>query len=114
MGSVPRKAGHHHRTAGGRVAAALRPYAGSDRGSQPGSARGDHRRGQSAIMSDQLVRDYYRYFNERRLATAGMLFGPDAVVDMPPFVHQAHGPAAYAQFADTWLRAFPDALFTLE
>ncbi|CEF48788.1 unnamed protein product [uncultured bacterium] len=65
-------------------------------------------------MSDQLVRDHYRYFNERLLAAAETLFAPDAVVDMPPFVRQAHGPAAYAQFAETWLRAFPDALFTLE
>jgi predicted ester cyclase len=65
-------------------------------------------------MSDQLVRDHYRYFNERLLAAAETLFAPDAVVDMPPFVRQTRGPAAYAQFAETWLRAFPDALFTLE
>jgi hypothetical protein len=65
-------------------------------------------------MSDQLVRDYYRYFNERRLTTAGTLFAPDAVVDIPPFVHHAHGSAAYARFADAWLLAFPDALFTME
>jgi predicted ester cyclase len=33
---------------------------------------------------------------------------------MPPFVQRAHGYAAYAQFTDTWLRAFPDAQFTMK
>jgi len=65
-------------------------------------------------MSDQLVQDYYRCFNERRLVTGGTLFAVDAVVDMPPFVQQARGSNAYAQFAETWLSAFPDAVFTIE
>jgi predicted ester cyclase len=65
-------------------------------------------------MSDQLVRDYYRCFNERRIVTAGTLFAPDAVVEMPPFVQRAHGSDAYVRFADTWLRAFPDAVLTME
>lgn len=65
-------------------------------------------------MSDQLVRDYYRCFNERRIVTAGALFAADAVVEMPPFVQRAHGADAYTQFADTWLRAFPDAVFTVQ
>jgi predicted ester cyclase len=64
-------------------------------------------------IGDQLVRDYYRYFNERRVVTAETLFAPDAVVEMPPFVQHAQGGGAYAQFADTWLRAFPDAVFTI-
>jgi predicted ester cyclase len=65
-------------------------------------------------MSDQLVRDYYSCFNERRIVTAGTLFAPDAVVEMPPFVQRAHGADAYTQFADMWLRAFPDAVFTMQ
>lgn len=65
-------------------------------------------------MSDQLVQDYYHCFNERRLVTAGALFAADAVVDMPPFLQQARGPNAYEQFAETWLSAFPDAVFTIE
>src|ERR1035437_6550184 len=65
-------------------------------------------------MTDQLIRDYYRCFNERRIPDAGLLFTPDAVLEMPPFVQRAHGYAAYAQFAETWLRAFPDAVFTME
>jgi predicted ester cyclase len=46
--------------------------------------------------------------------TAGTLFAADAVVEMPPFVQRAHGCDAYAQFADAWLRAFPDAVFMVE
>ena len=68
----------------------------------------------SDAMNDQLVRDYYRCFNERRIVTAGALFAPDAVVEMPPFVQRADGSDAYAQFAETWLRAFPDAVLTME
>jgi len=69
---------------------------------------------QSCSMSDQLIRDYYAGFNERRLGDAGLLFAPDAVLEMQPFVQSAHGYAAYAQFADAWLRAFPDAQFGVE
>jgi predicted ester cyclase len=65
-------------------------------------------------MSDQLVRDYYRCFNERRVEAAAALFAADAAVDMPPFVQQAQGARAYTQFAETWLRAFPDAVLTME
>ena len=68
----------------------------------------------SDMTSDQLVRDYYRCFNDRQIVTAGTLFAPDAVVDMPPFVRNATGADAYAQFADAWFRAFPDAVLTIE
>ncbi len=69
---------------------------------------------QSCTMSDQLIRDYYRCFNERRLADAGALFSADAVLQMPPFVQKAAARDGYAQFADAWLRAFPDAQFMME
>jgi predicted ester cyclase len=65
-------------------------------------------------MSDQPIRDYYRCFNKRCITTAGSLFAPDAVVEMPPFVQRAHGADAYTRFADTWLCAFPDAQFRIE
>jgi predicted ester cyclase len=68
----------------------------------------------SGVTSDHLIRDYYRCFNERRIADAGLLFAPDAVVDMPPFVQRAQGSNAYVQFAETWLRGCPDAVFTME
>ena len=65
-------------------------------------------------MADQLIRSYYACFNERRLADAESLFAPTAVLDMPPFVLKAVGPAGYAQFATTWLGAFPDAQLTID
>jgi len=52
-------------------------------------------------LAHQLVRDFYDHFNQRRVAAAGALFAPDAVVDMPPFVPRAHGADAYFQFAAT-------------
>ena len=64
-------------------------------------------------MAHQLVRDFYDHFNQRRVAAAGELFAPDAAVDMPPFFPRAHGADAYFQFAAMWLRAFPDAAFTV-
>jgi hypothetical protein len=57
---------------------------------------------QSCSMSDQLIRDYYTGFNERRIAEARLLFAPDAVLEMP--VQSTHGYAAYEQFTETWLR----------
>jgi predicted ester cyclase len=65
-------------------------------------------------VSAQGIRDYYRCFNERRIADAGALFASGAVVEMPPFAQGAAGAEAYAQFAAAWLRAFPDAQFTIE
>jgi hypothetical protein len=65
-------------------------------------------------VADQLIRKYYACFNERRVASAESLFAPTAVLDMPPFVHQAIGPAAYTQFATTWLGAFPDAQLKID
>jgi predicted ester cyclase len=68
----------------------------------------------SVPVSSQGIRDYYRCFNERRIADAGTLFARGAMVEMPPFVRGAAGADAYAQFADAWIRAFPDAQFTIE
>ena len=65
-------------------------------------------------MTDQLIRDYYGCFNERRIADAGALFAAGAVLEMPPFVQKADGRNGYAQFAEAWLRAFPDAQFTIK
>src|SRR5579864_7488076 len=67
-----------------------------------------------ASVSDQLIRDYYAGFNSRRIADARLLFASDAVLEMPPFVQRAQGYAAYAQFTDRWLEAFPDAQFTMK
>jgi hypothetical protein len=68
----------------------------------------------SRLTTDTFVRDYYRCFNERRIADAGAQFAVNAVLDMPPFIRDATGAVAYAQFADAWLRAFPDAELRIE
>jgi hypothetical protein len=64
-------------------------------------------------MSAQLIREYYACLNERRIADVASLLAADAVLDMPPFVQGVSGANAYAQFADAWLRAFPDARFAI-
>jgi ketosteroid isomerase-like protein len=65
------------------------------------------------MTTEELIREYYRCFNERRIADATKLFATDAVVEFAPFV-DARGPDAYAQFADAWLKAFPDAELLIE
>jgi hypothetical protein len=65
-------------------------------------------------VTHELIREYYRCFNERRLDDAAGLFAPEAVVEMPPFVVNGTGGEAYLRFAGAWLRAFPDALFLIE
>jgi steroid delta-isomerase-like uncharacterized protein len=63
--------------------------------------------------TDELIREYYRCFNERRVASAEALFAPDAVLDMAPFARTGAGREGYAEFVETWVRAFPDAAFTI-
>jgi len=65
------------------------------------------------METHQLIREYYRCFNERRLSAASALFAANAVLELAPFAPSAAGREAYAQFAETWLRAFPDAVFTI-
>lgn len=65
-------------------------------------------------MTDPLIREYDRCFNERRLADPGALFAAGALVDRRPFAQGATGAAASAQVAEAWLRAFPDAQFTIK
>jgi predicted ester cyclase len=65
-------------------------------------------------MSEHLIREYYRCFNERRFEDAARLFAPDALLDHIPFGQQHHGPAGYLRFARAWDAAFPDAVFAIE
>jgi steroid delta-isomerase-like uncharacterized protein len=65
------------------------------------------------MEAHELIREYYRFFNERRLTAASALFAADAVLELAPFAHAATGREAYEQFAETWLSAFPDAIFTI-
>jgi predicted ester cyclase len=65
-------------------------------------------------MSDTLIRQYYAYFNERRLSEAVELFAEHATFDSPPFAKTDSGISGYVKFAETWLRAFPDAQLKIE
>src|ERR671937_2574733 len=60
------------------------------------------------------IRAYYACFNERRFGDAVALFTPDAIVEHIPFGSWDKGGAAYQRFAETWIRAFPDAVLTIE
>jgi ketosteroid isomerase-like protein len=65
-------------------------------------------------MSKTLVREYYAAFNERRIRDASALFSLDATLEHMPLAQTFRGPEAYTQFAGLWLRAFPDAVLTIE
>lgn len=61
-----------------------------------------------------LIADYYGLFNQRRIRDAARFFSADATFDHPLFANKAAGAMGYVQFADTWLRAFPDAQLTID
>jgi hypothetical protein len=63
---------------------------------------------------DELVRDYYRCFNERRLTDAAAFFADDAVIEQAPTGQTQRGPAAYLAFANAWVGAFPDITVAVE
>lgn len=61
------------------------------------------------ITPEQLVRRYYRLFNERRLDEAEQLVDPQASFYYVPTKQRFLGHAGYRQLASAWLAAFPDA-----
>lgn len=65
-------------------------------------------------MGEELIRAYYSGFNERRFAESGALFASDATVEYPPFTGTRRGAEAYIEFAQMWVRAFPDGHFLIE
>lgn len=60
------------------------------------------------------IRTYYACFNERRFRDAAALFTSDAVVHQVPLSQHERGARAYLRFAETWIRAFPDAILVAE
>lgn len=60
-----------------------------------------------------LIEQYYRNFNERRFSDAAALFTEDADIDTG-IGSPEKGPASYVRFAEAWVAAFPDAVFTIE
>ena len=61
-----------------------------------------------------LIEGYYAAFNQRRFVDAGTLLAQDAVLDQLPLLRQEPGAIGYLQFVSSWLRAFPDATFTVQ
>jgi hypothetical protein len=66
------------------------------------------------MTAEALIRLYYTHFNDRRLVDAASLIAADAVLEQVLTGPQQAGPAGYLEFANQWLRAFPDAVFTIE
>jgi hypothetical protein len=60
-----------------------------------------------------IIREYYKCFNERRLAEAADLFTLDAVIEHPPFGTARHGPEGYMEAAQFCLSVFPDVQLEL-
>jgi predicted ester cyclase len=65
-------------------------------------------------MTHLFIREYYACFNERRFDDAVGLFARDAILEQPPFGVQQPGGAGHLQFVEMWLRAFPDAVLTIQ
>jgi SnoaL-like domain len=65
-------------------------------------------------MSEAHIRGYYACFNERRFRDAAAMFTSDAIVLHIPFGQSERGARAYLRFAETWIRAFPDAVLAVE
>lgn len=61
------------------------------------------------LSPEQLVRRYYRLFNERRLDEAEQLVDPEASFYDVPTKQRFIGRAGYRELASAWLAAFPDA-----
>jgi predicted ester cyclase len=61
-----------------------------------------------------VIRQYYGSFNERRCQDAAALFAPDALLEHTPFRQQSRGAEGYLRYANTWITALPDVVFTVE
>ena len=60
--------------------------------------------------SEELIRRYYQFYNERRIQEGAALFAPDAVLEHAPYGGPpGHGPAGYIASAERSFVAFPDA-----
>jgi SnoaL-like polyketide cyclase len=64
-------------------------------------------------LTGALIEQYYRCFNERRLADAAALFTDDAEIEFAPGKPE-HGGQGYLRVAQAWLRAFPNAHVIVE
>lgn len=63
---------------------------------------------------EHVVRKLYDAFNGRRIEEAAAIFRDDAVLEHVPLGRKQRGASGYLEFARMWLRAFPDAVVTVE
>jgi hypothetical protein len=61
------------------------------------------------VSAHALIRQFYTFYNERKIEQAAALFSSNAVIEHAPFGRQETGPAAYAASAQRSFIAFPDA-----
>jgi hypothetical protein len=66
------------------------------------------------VSAHLLIRGYYTSFNERRFADAAELFAKDGLLEHPPFGTVRQGGEGYIQFAEMWVKAFPDVQIRIE
>jgi len=64
--------------------------------------------------ADELIRQFYVCFNERRFGDAAAMFADDAVLEHTPLRRRQQGGDGYREFAEMWVRAFPDAAIAVE
>ena len=64
--------------------------------------------------AEVLIRSFYDHFNERRFDGAAALFADDAVLEHTPLRRRQQGGGGYLEFAEMWVRAFPDAKIAIE
>ena len=70
--------------------------------------------GTPVMKSQDVLLRLYDRFNRHELTAPHDLFTADAVVECPPFRHQANGANAWHAFTDRVATAFPDARLRAE
>lgn len=66
------------------------------------------------MTPEQLIRQYYDYFNARRFEDASRMLAPDAHLETQALGWRQDGSAGYVTFTRRWLSAFPDGRVTVE
>jgi predicted ester cyclase len=66
------------------------------------------------MTPEQVVRQHYQYFNERRFDEAVNLIDPQAVFHTLPTRQRLMGVAGYRALVSAWLHAFADARLDIQ
>ncbi|MGH9373978.1 MAG: ester cyclase [Vicinamibacterales bacterium] len=76
--------------------------------------------GHSRVHTEQveqnqaIIGQFFQHFNERRFDAAANLFKDDAILEHVPTRRHQRGGDGFLEFAEMWVRAFPDAALTVE